>query len=81
MDINPDDETAKMDFVRQVINEHKSTELYKNALMGRDYDHKRNTTMVKYEKTLTTISGRIVPDEWTPNHKTTSNFFNFFTSQ
>lgn len=81
LDINPDDETAKMDFVRQVINEHKSTELYKNALMGRDYDHKRNTTMVKYQKTLTTISGRIVPDEWTPNHKITSSFFNFFTSQ
>lgn len=79
--INPNDEDRKKEFVRSVIQDHKSSDAYKIAVMGYEYDHKRNTTIVNYQKTLTTISGRIVPDEWSPNHKTVSNFFNYFTTQ
>lgn len=77
----PQDEEDKMAFVRAVINEHKSTEMYKTAVTAVEYDHKRNPTIRTYEKTLRTISGRVVPDEWSPNHKTTKNIFNYFTTQ
>lgn len=79
--ISPDDENKRMAFIRSVIAEHKSSDVYKIAVMGDEYDHKRNTTITKYEKTLRTLSGREVPDKWSPNHKTTRNFFNYFTTQ
>ena len=79
--ISPDDENKRMAFTRSVIAEHKSSDVYKIAVMGDEYDHKRNTTITKYEKTLRTLSGREVPDKWSPNHKTTRNFFNYFTTQ
>lgn len=79
--ISPDDENRRMAFVRSVIQDHKSSDLYKIAVMGDEYDHKRNTTITRYEKTLRTLSGREVVDKWSPNHKTTRNFFNYFTTQ
>ena len=79
--IDPTNEDKRRAFVRSVIQDHKSSELYKIAVMGEDYDHKRNTTIVHYERTLRTLSGREIPDKWSPNHKTTRNFFNYFTTQ
>ena len=79
--INPNDERKRIAFVRSMIDEHKSTDLYKMAVTADEYDHKRNSTIMKYEKTLRTLSGREVSDRWSPNHKTTRNFFNRFTAQ
>ena len=79
--INPDDTTRRIEFVRSFIQEHKSTELYKMAVTADEYDHKRNTTIMEYEKTLRTLTGREIPDRWSPNHKTTRNFFHRFTTQ
>lgn len=79
--LNTDDDAVKMEFTRSVINHHKSSDLYKMAVIADEYDHKRNTTITHYEKTLRTLSGLEVPDEWSPNHKTTRNFFNYFTTQ
>jgi SPP1 family phage portal protein len=81
MQIDPNDEKKRMAFVRSVISDHKSSDNYKIAVMGDEYDHKRNSTITHYEKTLRTLSGREVPDKWSPNHKTTRNFFNYFTTQ
>lgn len=79
--ISPEDEAKRMAFVRSVIQTHKSSDIYKTAVLGYEYDHKRNSTIVHYEKTLRTLSGRTVPDTFSPNHKTTRNFFNYFTTQ
>ena len=79
--INPEDEKKRIAFVRSYIDEHKSTDLYKMAVTADQYDKKRNATIMQYEKTLRTITGREVPDKWSPNHKTTRNFFNRFTTQ
>lgn len=79
--VPPDDEARRMDFARSVISMHKSSDAYKTAVAGWEYDHKRNTTITKYEKTLRTLSGREVPDKWSPNHKATRNIFNYFTTQ
>ena len=81
LNIKDAEEGTRMAFVRTVINEHKSSELYRIAQMGWEYDHKRNTTITNYEKTLRTLTGREVIDRWSPNHKTTRNFFNYFTTQ
>lgn len=77
----PDDEGRRMAFTRSVITEHKSSDMYRMAEMGYEYDHKRNTTITNYEKTLRTLTGREIVDRWSPNHKTTRNFFNYFTTQ
>lgn len=79
--IDPADEGKRMAFVRAVISDHKASEVYKYAVLGYEYDHKRNTTIMKYEKTLRTLTGKEIPDRWSPNHKTTRNFFNYFTTQ
>lgn len=72
---------AKMKFVQTVIYSHKSSEMYEEALTAREYDAKRNTTIIQYQKLLYTISGKAVPDNYSANYKLTSNFFNRFVTQ
>lgn len=79
--IPEDNVKARMDFVRSVINQHKTSPLYRTAVIGCQYNAKRNTSIMEYQKTLTTVDGRIIPDKWSPNHKTTRNFFAYFTTQ
>jgi len=79
--IPEDDEKRRMDFVRAVINQHKSSPLYKMAVIGTEYNAKRNTSTMNYQKTLRKLDGREVVDRWSPNHKTTRNFFAYFTTQ
>lgn len=79
--IPEDDEHRRMEFVRNVIEQHKSSDLYKVAVMGCQYNAKRNTSIMNYQKTLRKIDGSEVLDKWSPNHKTTRNFFAYFTTQ
>ena len=79
--IPEDDASGRMNFVRNVISQHKSTEVYKMAVTGRQYNAKRNTSIMEYQKTLRKLDGREVVDRWSPNHKTTRNFFAYFTTQ
>ena len=79
--IPEDDEKRRMDFVRAVISQHKSSPLYKMAVIGTEYNAKRNTSTMNYQKTLRKLDGREVVDRWSPNHKTTRNFFAYFTTQ
>lgn len=79
--IPEDDVKRRMDFVRAVISQHKGSELYKTAVMGCEYNAKRNTSIMNYQKTLRKLDGREVLDKWSPNHKTTRNFFSYFTTQ
>ena len=75
------DEKKRIEFVRETINKHKSSELYKMAETAYLYDAKKNVTISQYEKTLTTVTGRIVKDNYSPNHKVISNFFDRFVCQ
>ena len=75
------DEKSKMDFVRSVISQHKASDLYKVAVTGCAYNAKRNTSIMNYTKMLRKVDGQEVVDRWSPNHKTTRNFFGFFTTQ
>lgn len=70
-----------IDFVKDVISQHKGTEEYKNAVLGVEYNAKRNVSILNYQKTLTKLNGQKVPDKWSANHKTRRNFFSYFTTQ
>lgn len=68
-------------FVRKVINEHKSSDLYVTARIADDYDRCRNTTIMNYQKTITLVTGQVVNDPYSAVHRSTSNFFNIFITQ
>lgn len=74
-------EKDRIDFVRQAIMSHKGSDLYSMAEIAYKYDARQNVTILQYEKTLTTITGQIVPDKYSPNHKMVSNFFDRFIIQ
>ena len=76
-----DDETARKDFVFSSIGKHKSTVLYNMSVTADEYDRKRNTTILNYQKLLYTVSGRVVPDNYSANYKLCSNFFDRFVTQ
>ena len=71
----------RMEFVRKAINAHKQSKEYKDAINGVEYDRKRNTTIMNYQKTLNRLDGSKALDQWSANHKTTRNFFRYFTTQ
>lgn len=71
----------RAEFVRKVINEHKSSELYRTAKTADEYDRCRNTTIMQHQKMIATVTGKVIPDTYSANHKSTSNFFNIFVTQ
>lgn len=77
----PDNDRARAEFVRKVISEHKQSPLYRTALVADDYDRCRNTTTMQYQKTITDLAGRVYVDKAAAVHRSTSNFFNIFTTQ
>jgi hypothetical protein len=70
-----------IDFVKEVINDHKGSERYDEALTAYAYDRQRNTTIINYQKLLYTMSGEAVPDNFSANYKLCSNYFNRFITQ
>lgn len=74
-------EEKRMAFVRKVINDHKSSNIYKDALVSRDYARQHNTTINEYRKILYTMSGQAVPDNWSANYKLASGFLGRFITQ
>lgn len=79
--VNPDDDSRRINMVRAIIADHKGSDAYEMAVTADQYDRKRNTTIIEYEKTLQTLTGETVADRWSPNHKTTRNIFNYFVMQ
>lgn len=76
-----ENEAERMEFVREVISEHKSSDLYKTAQIADEYDRKQNRTILQYQKLLYDVTGRAIPDNVSANYKLTSGFFNRFTTQ
>lgn len=76
-----DNEQDRIQFVRNVITDHKASADYKIAQIGNDYLRHRNTTIGQYQKLLYTMSGKAVPDNFSANYKLASNFFKRFITQ
>jgi len=75
------DEKQKMQFIQQLIQEHKTSELYRNAVIATEYDKQQNPTIEKYKKVLYKVTGETVPDSYSANWKTKSNYFHRFVLQ
>ena len=75
------DEKDRMDFVWRAIENHKSTDLYRTAIIADEYDRHQNRTIREYQKILYDVMGKAVPDVWTANYKLPSRFFNRFVVQ
>lgn len=76
-----DNEKARMDFVYNLINKHKSSEEYEQAQIAEEYARQKNRTIMWYVKMLYTMSGEAVPDNYSANYKLCSNFFYKFVTQ
>lgn len=77
----PANEEDRMQFVKQCIDEHKSSDDYKTAITAQAYDKRKNITILAYQKVLYNLSGKSFIDEYTPNHKMCSGFFPRFVTQ
>lgn len=75
------DEAKIKEFLIAAINDHKSSDAYRWASEGEAYDKQQNTTIMNYRKLLYTVSGNVVPDNFSANHKLPSNFYNRFNVQ
>lgn len=69
------DERQRMAFVKQLINEHKASKIYTQAVDAECYFAGQNTTIKRYEKILFNAKGQAVPDDLSANHKVASRFF------
>ena len=76
-----DSDLDRAKFVRSCIETHKQSDLYKTAQIGNDYYRGENTTTMEYQRTYTTVTGEVVPDNYRAAHRSCSNFFFIFVSQ
>ena len=68
-------ENERMAFIRALIDEHKASTLYKQAVDAENYYKGKNTTIKQYEKILFNAKGQAVPDYVSANHKLATRFF------
>ena len=74
-------ESDVKEFLIAAMNDHKSSEAYRLAVEGDNYDKQQNTTIIQYKKLLYTVSGQVMPDNFSANHKLASNFYHRFNVQ
>lgn len=76
-----EDEQKRIDFVYNAIQQHKASKEYETAVIADEYDKQQNRTMVRFQKTITTMTGKIIPDNYSASYKMCSNFYNRLTTQ
>ena len=77
----PNNDLDRVEFVRKVINEHSTSADYITAKVGDDYSRGENTTISTYQRTVTLVTGQVVPDRFSPVHRSASKFFKIFVTQ
>ena len=76
-----DNEQDKMNFVRNVISHYQNSDEYKKAFEGDAYSRQQNIEAVNREKLYRDFMGQLQVDEWCPNHRIRSNYFDILTTQ
>lgn len=74
-------ENDLIQFVMNVINSHKRSEEYEQAVIADEYFRHRNRTIVEFQKVLYKVTGEVVPDNYSANYKLSSNYLFQFTVQ
>ena len=77
----PDNDLERSRFVRKVINEYKSSDMYQTAWAADQYNRCRNVTTMRYQKMITDVTGKQYVDINSTVHRSCSNFFDIFTTQ
>ena len=75
------DENARMGFVLQAINEHKSSTMYQIAVDADMYYRHLNPTIMRAQKFVYDLMGRAHVDEWSANNKIPSRYYFYFVTQ
>ena len=70
-----------MQFVRNVIEDHKSSDLYRDGDISDRYARQENVEAVNREKLYRDIAGRLVKNNWTPCHRMRSKLFGVLATQ
>jgi SPP1 family phage portal protein len=70
-----------LDFIFDAIKTYQTSDMYEWAVDGDNYVRQKNTTIMKYKKLIYDMAGKAVPDNYSANHKTATNFFNRFCTQ
>ena len=76
-----EDEKERADFVLAVMNDHKASKAYKDALVAQDYYEGVNTTITNYNKFIRDAFGKEIPDVWSPNHKIACKYYGYLVNQ
>ena len=76
---NPDTESVGK-FLQKVVSQHKMSRDYENADNGYRY-YRGENDMSKHLNLLTTATGEVKVDPWSPNHRTTSSVFRQFVDE
>ena len=76
-----DSEKARMDFILQAINEHKSSAMYQIAVDADMYYRHLNPTIMRAQKFVYDLMGRAHVDEWSANNKIPSRYYFYFVTQ
>lgn len=76
-----EDERKRIEFVQDVIRDHKGSKLYSDALTANEYFAGRNVTITNYCKLIHDAFGRAVPDIWSPNHKIACHYYGYLVNQ
>ena len=72
---------TELDFIKNVINEYRSSDEDRIALDADEYEAERNITILQFVKWLWNSAGQKVPDFTAANNKICSNFFHRLTTQ
>lgn len=73
--------STRLAFIKSAIDEHQSSEVYRQALIAEQYAKRQNVTIKEYEKLLYTLEGKAIKDYFSPNYKIISGFFQRFVKQ
>ena len=76
-----ENERKRIEFVQDVIRDHKGSKLYSDALTANEYYAGRNVTITNYCKMIRDAFGRAVPDIWSPNHKIACHYYSYLVNQ
>lgn len=76
-----DSDKGRADFTRRVISNHESSSLFYMAKIADDYMRSMNTTIMNYQNMVTTVTGQVVADKYSPTHRSASRFFKVFVTQ
>ena len=76
-----EDERKRIEFVQDVIKDHRGSKLYSDALTANEYYAGKNVTITNYCKLIHDAFGRAVPDIWSPNHKIACHYYGYLVNQ